>query len=347
MAVAGCHEQPTSQQPFNLLTAHSNNAVALSPDGKTLYSFNGLTAGRTYADISHQVFACNIAERSCKSLDDLPVPQGRLASITATLGDYIYVIGGYSVAKDDSEKSQPEVIRFDPKTNAYKTMAPMPTPVDDTIALSHQDRYIYLISGWHDEANVNLVQVYDSQTNQWLRANDYPGVPVFGHSGGIVDGKIVIADGVKQLKKRLPNGSRYAASDEVWRGDIDPDDPRKITWWPIASHGKSLGTKPLYRMASSGNARLNQVVFAGGSDNPYNYNGIGYDGKPSQSSSAIFAYDFGIEAWQSYNPMKKATMDHRGLLFAGDKAYIVGGMDKTQNVIPDIAEIFLNKDEPK
>jgi hypothetical protein len=42
----------------------------------------------------------------------------------------------------------------------------MPVPVDDDISLPYQSRYIYLISGWHNDGNVNLVQLYDTKTNQ-------------------------------------------------------------------------------------------------------------------------------------------------------------------------------------
>ena len=45
----------------------------------------------------------------------------------------------------------------------------MPVPVDDSVALSYKERYIYLISGWHNDGNVNLVQVYDTK-KQYMAA---------------------------------------------------------------------------------------------------------------------------------------------------------------------------------
>ena len=76
-------------------------------------------------------------------------------------------------------------------------------PVDDTVALVYQNRYIYLVSGWHGSGiskstgNVNLVQVFDSQQGRWFNATPFPGAPVFGHAGGIVDDQFLIVDGVK------------------------------------------------------------------------------------------------------------------------------------------------------
>ena len=51
---------PATNTPGPLPIAHSNNAVAIAStsDGPTLYSFNGLRAGKSHSDVSHQAFAC-------------------------------------------------------------------------------------------------------------------------------------------------------------------------------------------------------------------------------------------------------------------------------------------------
>ena len=337
MSLYGCGGLPSTggaSAPFALPAAHSNNAVAIAngPDGPTLFSFNGLRVGKSHADISNAAFACAIATRRCEAIKDVPVPQGRLASVAVTLGGHVYVIGGYSVAEDGSEISEPEMHRLDPLTGEYKRMADMPVPVDDAVAVTYKDRYIYLISGWHDKGNVVLVQLYDSQTDDWSRATDYLGPAVFGHAGGIVGGSILIADGVKILPE-VEGAARFVPSNDVWRGDIDPANPASIVWRKVKPHPGA----PLYRMAAAGSASRGQVIFAGGSDNPYNFDGIGYDGTPSAPSPAIFGYDFVSDSWRAYAAMPAASMDHRGLLFSDGMAYIVGGMDGEQAVIADIA----------
>jgi len=70
-------------------------------------------------------------------------------------------------------------------------------PVDDTVALVYQDRYIYLISGWHDVGNITDVQILDTKNKRWYFGTPFPGQPVFGHAGGIVANNIVVIDGVK------------------------------------------------------------------------------------------------------------------------------------------------------
>lgn len=342
LALTSCDKaghEDIGAEPFVLPEAISNNAAALAAgkDGVTLYSFNGLAAGKSWADARNIAFACPIQRRRCRAIADVPGPEGRLASVAVTLGEDIYIFGGYSVAEDGSEKSLPYVHRFDPMTESYTRLANMPVPVDDSVALPYMDRYIYLVSGWHDIGNVSLVQVYDSQTDSWFGASDYPGAPVFGHAGGIVGNSLVIADGV--LVRDEPDSPKYGPSDEVWRGDIDPDNPAIIRWRRVKAHPG----KPLYRMAAAGNATLEQVIFAGGSDNPYNYDGIGYDDIPSEPSSALFGYDVNTDQWTQFAPLSKASMDHRALIFDHENAYIMGGMRRGQETHADITQLGLKE----
>lgn len=323
---------------FALPVAHSNNAVALAdgPDGATLYSFNGLQAGKTWRDTSHAAFACVIKERRCTEIAPLPVAEGRLASTAVTVGGTIYIFGGYSVAEDGTEVSTPELFAFDPRTQAYRALAPMPTPVDDAVALPWRDRYIYLVSGWHNDDNVSLVQLYDTHTNRWHAATPFPGQPVFGHAGGIVGDTMLIADGVG-VTGMADGKRRFGAVHQALRGDIDPANPAVIAWRPVAPHPHP----PLYRMAASGDAQSGLIVFAGGSDNPYNYDGIGYNGTASSASDRIFGYDPARGEWRDLGKLALPSMDHRSLLVSGDDFYLVGGMDGQQRVLSVIGQFRL------
>jgi hypothetical protein len=68
-----------------------------------------------------------------------------------------YVFGGYTVIKEHSEMSVPDVYAYHVLEDHYKALTFMPVPVADSIALPYQNRYIYLISGWHNDGDVNLV----------------------------------------------------------------------------------------------------------------------------------------------------------------------------------------------
>lgn len=328
--------------PFVLPEPHANNAVALATlknGEEVIYSFYGLGAGKTHSDVSKSAFRCPIAERRCEAMPAPPVAEGRLASVAVFLHDRIFIFGGYTVSEDSAEVSTPEVFAFDPETNAYQRRADMPTPVDDAVAFAYANRYIYLVSGWHNDGNVSNVQVFDTWEDRWFEATPYPGAPVFGHAGGAVGGKFIIADGVAVVG--VKDGRRqFGEVGEVWIGEIDPDDPSVVSWRAAPAH--SYG--PLYRMAAAGDAENNRIVFAGGGDNPYNYNGVGYDGVNAKPSDVVFAFDLETEEWRELGRLLSPSMDHRGLLMADDQYFVVGGMDADLVVSANIAA-FDNVDD--
>jgi len=313
----------------------TNNAVALV-QGQAL-SFGGLMAGKTRLDVTAKAFACHIYAGDCREVPSLPDGVGRLASIAVSVYPHAYIFGGYSVAEYGTEISTPDVWQFDVQSETYTKMAPIPVPVDDAVAAVADNRYVYLVSGWHEDDNVDLVQVFDTQEDRWFNATAYPGTPVFGHAGGMAGRPgglaLVICGGVKVVPAMNENARRtFESSNECWRGEIDPNDPAQISWSVIEEHPPAL-----YRMAAMGVE--GQVVFAGGTDNPYNYDGIGYNGQPSRPSAQVWTYD----AWhqQIYvSPDKPiASMDHRGLLQVGGQYMIIGGMGLDGEVL-DGGQVF-------
>ena len=312
----------------------SNNAVASveTDTGWELLSFAGLGAGKAWTDVTDRAYSMNVARGTWKTLPPVPGEQGRLASVAVGVDGFAYVFGGYTVAEDGSEVSTPEVYRFDPKTQSYELYTRMPVPVDDTVALPYLDRYVYLVSGWHDKANVELVQVLDVTKRSWAVATEYPGPAVFGHSGGIVGRQLLICDGVELIVEE--DERRFAASNSCYVGTIDADHHTKIDWRKAPSHPG----KPLYRSAAAGVPGLG-VVMIGGSDNPYNYNGIGYDDRPSDASTAMLRYSFDEDRWDVLAPKLAASMDHRGLAYAAGRWYLVGGMTSGQRVTSDVASV--------
>ena len=88
-------------------------------------------------------------------------------------------------------------------------------------------------------------------------------------------------------------------------------------------------------MAATGDAG-NRVVFAGGSDNPYNFNGVGYNGVPAEAESSVFSYNFETAGWETHGTLPTATMDHRGLPYIGGWYFLVGGMQDKQTVVQDV-----------
>ena len=322
----------------------SNNAVAYHKTSNTVYSFAGIGAGKTWQDVGAQAYACNLTQKSCVSLPPLPDGIGRLAATAQTIGDTIYILGGYSVDKDGNEASTPQVWAFDVNTQSYSRKTDMPVPVDDSVSLVYQNRYVYLVSGWHKDDNVVNVQMYDSQTDTWSPASDWPGAPVFGHAGGIVSHTMVVCDGVQIIPPQTPDARRsFENISACWRGDIDPADPTRIAW----HHLPTLPGKGLYRTAATGWDEAQIILFAGGTDNPYNYNGIGYDKNPSAPSAHVWGYDIEADDYVVFKDKPVASMDHRALIHLGGEQFLTfGGMDKNQNVT-DRVDIFTVRQPPK
>jgi len=220
-------------------------------------------------------------------------------------------------------------MRFLPDSGRFKVDTRMPVPVDDSVAMPWRERWIVMVSGWHDKGNVSDVQLYDTKTKQWIAGTSYPGKPVFGHAGGLTGDTMVICDGVT-ADKGADGKNIFAISSECWQGKLDIRHPGKIAWRQLPAHPGV----PLYRAGAVGATdKSGRIVFAGGSGNPYNYNGIGYDKQPSEPSAAVFSFDTKRGIWQPHAPLPEAGMDFRGLVPLDDGAYgLFGGMRDGQQV---------------
>ncbi len=307
----------------------ANNAVAAvqTVDGPAVFSFLGIDSTKAWDGRSSAVLRWDVDAPSWRILQ--PVPGvGRLAATAQVVRGKVYLFGGYTVAEDGSERSLPNVDVYDPDADQWSSGAPIPTPVDDAVSGVWRDSLIYLISGWHDRDNVANVQIYDPASDRWLEGTPIPGTPVFGHAGGIAGNRIVYLGGARTGSE----SPRYRIEESSWAGEIDPDDPTRIRWRRLPQHPGPA----LYRAAAAG-IDDRRVVFAGGTDNPYNYNGLGYDGVPAEPRTGVFAYDVEAERWLSLPDLSVATMDHRGIVVLGAALFIVGGMEADQRVSAHVA----------
>ena len=324
---------PTLPEPV------TNNAVVAvsAEDRQFLVSFAGLGPGKSHGDTHAKTFVYESAVGAWREADPVPGGVGRLGSAAVAVGERAYVFGGYTVAEDGSEASMRWVHAFDPVSGEFTERQPMPVPVDDAIAVVYQDRFIYLVSGWHDFGNVNLVQRYDTQTDSWAQATPTPGRAVFGHAGGIVGNTIVYCDGVA-IQANQDRGRDFVANAECFVGIIDPEEGRRIDWRTIEPHPG----KPRYRMAAAGMVDADAVIFLGGSENPYNYDGIGYDGNASAPADDALVYKVGSGKWQEIEVSGPGTMDHRGLVFFEGGWVTVGGMIEDQRVTDEVNHYTLD-----
>jgi N-acetylneuraminic acid mutarotase len=309
----------------------SNNAVASvkSRGSLLLYSMMGIGAKKTWDATSNTAYMLDSESDTGKWAEVRPVPGtiGRLAATAVGAREHVFLFGGYVVDAQGGETTVHDVNAYEPLTDRWFRAEDIPVAVDDSVAGLYRDRYIYLVGGWSNTDAVRDVQVYDAEKNTWSKASPIPGTPVFGHAGAVVGDTIVYVGGA--YKNPALVQPKYLASDECWMGKIDHHDRSKIQWTKLHNHP---GTAQ-YRIAAGGSEKDQKIYFSGGTANPYNYNGIGYNGKPSEPSPVTFAFNLRSGKWETINEhTPEPTMDHRGLMVLPDGLVIVGGMEKAQQV---------------
>ncbi len=312
------------QLPFPV----SNNAVTSvdNHDGTwTLYSFMGIRTPTNPQTITAASFKLTVPGTTWTPIANAPLLNGRakIGANAATVAGKVYLIGGYTAV--GGEVTDPRLFRYEPSNNTYVQLADVPTEVDDTVTGVYQDRYLYLVSGWHGPINTNVsnVQVYDTQNNTWFQATPIPApLPgLFGHSGTIVGDRIMYMDGARI-------GSQFPISSRVFIGQIDPAGVGQVTaisWTELLAHPGS----PTYRAApSQGGTGDGFMLLVSGTDNTYNFSGFGYNGVPSQPLDQALKFDPLANTWEQLTTTgdHEPTMDHRGLVRVGDCWATVGGM---------------------
>jgi len=325
-----------AQEPFGewselpvLPISVANNAVTAVPGdggGVTLYSFMGIENPTDRSTVTARSFRIDLPGGDWVPIADAPLLDGSPkigASAIAVAGE-VFLLGGYTIS-GFVEVTEARLFRYEPQLDSYTELARVPVEVDDTVVGVYEDRYIYLVSGWHGPINDNVdnVQIYDTQTDQWQQATPIPGpLPgLFGHAGGLVGNKILYFDGVD-------SDLFEEASPLVFLGTIDPEGIGEITrieWVELMAHPGM----PTYRAAASQSVALGRgLVVVGGTDNPYNFSGTGYDGQPSEPLDQVLYFSFDAEQWRVVPTVGDhlPTMDHRGLVGSRRSWVTIGGM---------------------
>ncbi|MEZ5416106.1 MAG: kelch repeat-containing protein [Vicinamibacterales bacterium] len=326
----------------DLPTPVANNAVAAAVVGgrSWIFSFLGIGPGRDHRAITLQAFALDVEAGRWERLPDVPGSVGRLAATAQAIGEDVYLCGGYEVAADGTETTSPTTLLYRHADRHFVRRADAPVAVDDAVSGVWRDRLIFLVSGWSADRTVTTVQAYDPAADRWRMATPIPGTPVFGHAGGIVNDTIVYCGGALMRPGETP---KYAANAECYRGDLDPANPTTIEWRQIAPHPGA----PRYRAAAGPvrTASATGILFVGGTANPYNYNGVGYDVRPAEPESAAWLYDVNADRWVAGPRLDRPTMDHRGLVEARGGWWTIGGFAAGQAVTAGVTALTVDGKE--
>lgn len=302
----------------------TNNAVAAATTdaGVVVVSALGMDSTKLPGGVTNVVYRWDRGAGADGWRVAAPVPgPGRLGATAQAVRGKIYVLGGYTVQPDGKEHTTGSVDIYDPMADAWSAGAPIPVPTDDAVSGVWRDSLIVLVSGWHEDHNISDVQWYDPATDRWSRGTSISGTPVFGAAGSVVGDQIVYIDGAGVTGDTPP----YALVEGDWVGTVT-DGPSEVSWASPPAHPEP----GLYRAAAG--SLGNVALFVGGTDNPYNYDGIGYDGNPSKPVRQVLAYAPGAAGWRNLAAPPIATMDHHTLGVADGTVFLVGGMEAGQKV---------------
>jgi N-acetylneuraminic acid mutarotase len=235
-----------------------------------------------------------------------PMPTARSGFAVAVYQGKIYAIGG-TVGTGANVRFTGTNEVYDPATDKWETKLSMPTPRAD-LGANVVNGTIYLMGGkeyWGDgplyhELDVN--EVYDPAANSWTSDVRMP-VPAFGFSSAVVDGKIYLFGGARQLLEGF-NNLTSVSSTQVY-------DPANYTW----SSKAALPAAGSYAAAEAtrGLTAPKRVYVVGGFDQ------VSY-------SSVVHIYDTDHNFWGSGVAMPTAR-GYLGLAVVDDVLYAIGGFD--------------------
>ncbi len=320
-----CSRKPTLPEPV------TNNAVAaLEKDGHTvMYSFYGLDSTKRASGVHNKIFRIDPLTGEASTVGAVP-DLGRLAASASVINNKAYVVGGYAVFENGKEKSSDQLFIFHPETEQLTHGAALPIPIDDHVQAVWSEQLLFVISGWTDSLNTNAVQVYNPKDDQWQLATplpDEPGAKVFGASGAILGDTIYMLGGATFA-------TFYPPSRTFYKGAIDASNPLHITW---LNAGPYPGE---FRYRSGSMLKDSKVIFFGGSNETYNYNGISYSEKKQVApNTTSLIYDPATGKFHTSSSSLQ-IMDLRTIVRdAQGNYYTVGGMLKDQRVTGELSRV--------
>lgn len=122
------------------------------------------------------------------------MPQGARANMgAAVVNGLIYVPGG---AGGGGPLGTPVATHevYDPDTNSWSSLAPVPTPVSDSYATVAWQGEVYMFGGYDGANHSSVVQIYDPLTDSWRSGASMP-TARSNAMAGVCDNQLVVFGG--------------------------------------------------------------------------------------------------------------------------------------------------------
>jgi N-acetylneuraminic acid mutarotase len=177
----------------DLPQARGAGAAALV--GNTIYFTGGMDITRTIDE--NTTWGLDLTNQSAGWVQMANLPNGRNHVAAASLGGYLYVIGGQH-GQEDGQAAQNEVDRYDPTSNSWTVMASLPVNAGKSHitegTLVYDGRIIVIggETGYNDPQR--YIVDYDPTTNTWSQLGLLPAARSTVVAG-IVNGQLVVTTG--------------------------------------------------------------------------------------------------------------------------------------------------------
>jgi N-acetylneuraminic acid mutarotase len=154
-------------------------------------------------------------------LSPMPTPRESLCAVAAKGADgriRIYAIGGRDRSRPGNGLSTVEA--YDPATDTWTAMAPMPTPRHAQAATLGPDGCIYVLGGTNDKVvSTDAVEIFDPVKDSWRRGTPMPHgqecAAATSTSGP--DGEVLVFAGWDARKRPIPGAVAFHPGTNEWR----------------------------------------------------------------------------------------------------------------------------------
>ncbi|HKO55259.1 MAG TPA: kelch repeat-containing protein [Thermoanaerobaculia bacterium] len=276
-----------------------------------------------------------------------PLHEARQEVAVATAAGRVYVFGGIA-----GNTVLASVEEYDPATDRWRFVAPIPEPLHHTAAAVVDDRYIYLIGGYRTLAfdATDSVYRYDALADQWTRVASLPsprGALAAATIGGVVyavgglpgPSELTGFDGERwttlaplptpreHLAAAAVNGKLYVISGRFGgsnRAAVEVYNPNTNTW-------SSRAPIPTARSGIAAAAFGDRIYVFGGEGNP---------AAPSGVFPQVESYDIWADSWRA-EPLMPTPRHGIGAAAVGGAIYVPAGAAVAGFGITDTNEALL------
>jgi N-acetylneuraminic acid mutarotase len=269
-----------------------------------IYVFGGLGGDLRYDMKSYKY---EIATDTWSAIANLPLQRG--LPTVQTVGDKIYIIGGYS--NTNPFTVQNAVLEYDPAADTYTEKANMFLPVFGAGSFVSDDR-IWVLGGGTSAFTTsnNAIQIYNPATDSWTFSLSLTPYASWGTGVAVVGSTALYVGGVRYVSGQGTFGAW------AYKGTIAGDE---ITWTQIPDYP---GASTMRHAAGSDGSK---AYFAGG------YNSGSMNSGPPTGKT--YAYDPATNVWSMKDVKPTPVYFASQMVFDGDKKlYVSGGNNTAQTV---------------